>query len=56
MISTKHTIQKGLGLVHLDWSDLQGGLHGSVRASHDDTLFQELIALTKDLGYVTINS
>ena len=56
MISTKHTIQKGLGLVHLDWSDLQGGLHGSVRASHDDSLFQELISLTKDLGYVTINS
>lgn len=49
MISTKHKIN--VGLVGLDWDDLQGGKHGSQRPEGDTALVDRVRNLMVSLGY-----
>jgi hypothetical protein len=49
MKSTKHKINEDF--VNLDWKDLVGGQHGSVRPHDDGALVKELMSLTEELGY-----
>ena len=47
--SSKYQINQGQ--LTLDWADLQGGVHGSTRPTHDTELKVALRKLTMELGY-----
>ncbi|CAB9522208.1 expressed unknown protein [Seminavis robusta] len=50
-IMTPKTNKINVGLVSLQWEDLRGGKHGSVRETGDTSLEVEVRALVQKLGY-----